>query len=98
MPDGLLRVIATGSASSYSSSDRTGADDPTAASGSSSVGRCGGVHDLHGDGKRAGRVQERLGADVGDPAREQRDELALDVGRVARDRTAAAPARRTTPR
>ena len=39
---------------------------------------------LHGDGKRAGRVQERFGADVGDPAREQRDELALDVGRVAR--------------
>ena len=29
-------------------------------------------------------MQERFGADVGDPAREQRDELTLDIGRVAR--------------
>ena len=28
-------------------------------------------------------MEERLGTDVGDPAREQRDELALDVGGVA---------------
>ena len=85
MPDGLLRVIATGSASSYSSSERTGRGRPDRGQRLVLVGGLGAVNPCTctAGGQRAGRVQERFGTDVGDPTREQRDELTLDIGRVA---------------